>query len=328
MERAFETHHFNSFRIGIPGIGGGTFHALHPPELRGFTAEDPEYRILLRSYGGQLQEHLREKGWLDRAFIYWFDEPSPDQYAFVQAGFDRLKDACPDIARMLTEQIEPALIGGPDIWCSLTSKYDHDRASERRRHGERLWWYVCTQPKAPHAGLFIDHPAPEMRIWLWQTFKRGIDGILAWQTNYWTSGAAYPDARAPQDPYQDPMSWMSGYSTPDGKRRPWGNGDGRLLYPPPAAVDFQGEGPILGGPVGSIRLEHLRDGIEDYEYLCILRRRLRAKGESLSEPERRRTEKLLDVPESITASLTDFAADGAPIEIRRHEIALAILALR
>ncbi len=328
MERAVDTHHFNSFRLSIPGLGGGTFHARHEPNLRGFTIEDPEYAILLDSYLGQLEDHLRERGWLDRAFIYWFDEPSPDQYAFVRAGFDKLKHSCPDIARVLTEQVEPGLIGGPDVWCSLTSKYDAERAAERRRHGERFWWYLCTEPKAPHTGLFLDHPAPEMRIWLWQTFKRGIEGVLVWQTNYWTSSAAYPNAHRPQNPYEDPMSWMSGYDTPAGVRKPWGNGDGRLLYPPLEAMRAEGQQPVLDGPVDSIRMEHLRDGIEDYEYLSILRRRLAARGKTLSAPERQRFTELLKVPESITSSLTDFTPDGSPIEKRRHEIARAIEALR
>ena len=83
--------------------------------------------------------------------------------------------------------------------------------------GDRFWWYVCTGPKAPYCTLFIDHPATELRVWLWQTWKRQISGILVWQTNYWTSGAAYPDN--PQNPYEDPMGWVSGYSTAAGTRR-------------------------------------------------------------------------------------------------------------
>ena len=155
-------------------------------------------------------------------------------------GFAKLKRSCPRIARMLTEQVEPGLLGGPDIWCSISDNYDHARAEERRKHGEKFWWYVCTGPKAPYAGLFIDHPAPEMRIWLWQTFQRNIEGILVWETTYWTSNSAYPDAKQPQNPYTDPMSWTSGYSTPAGQRLPWGNGDGRFIYPPLAAADCQG----------------------------------------------------------------------------------------
>ena len=66
-------------------------------------------------------------------------------------------------------------------------------------------------------------------MWLWQTWQRDIRGILVWQSNYWTSSAAFPDK--PQDPYEDPMGYVSGYSTPSGVKRYWGNGDGRFIYP-------------------------------------------------------------------------------------------------
>jgi len=327
MTQAIDRNHFNSFRLGIPGIGGGTFHEISPPSLLGFDEDTPEYPVLFDSYCRQLEAHLQAKGWLDEAFIYWFDEPSADQYPFVMNGFAKLKRSCPRIARMLTEQVEPGLLGGPDIWCSITDSYDHARAEERRKHGEKFWWYVCTGPKAPYAGLFIDHPAPEMRIWLWQTFQRNIEGILVWETTYWTSSAAYPDAKHPQNPYTDPMSWTSGYSTPAGDRRPWGNGDGRFIYPPLAAA-ASGDTPVLEGPVDSIRWEHLRDGIEDYEYLCILRRRLAERRPSLPAETYQRLARLLEVPETITRSLTEFATDGAPIEQQRARVARAIEELR
>jgi hypothetical protein len=324
MTRAIDVNHFNSFQTHIPGIGGGTFHAISPPSLLGFAEDTPEYPVLFDSYCRQLEAHLREKGWLDEAFIYWFDEPSEDQYPFVMNGFAKLKRSCPGIARMLTEQVEPGLLGGPDIWCSITDSYDHTRAEERRQHGEKFWWYVCTGPKAPYAGLFIDHPAPEMRIWLWQTFQRNIEGILVWETTYWTSGAAYPEPGQPQNPYTDPMSWTSGYSTPAGKRLPWGNGDGRFIYPPLEAAAGRGESPVLAGPVDSIRWEHLRDGIEDYEYLTILRQRLERRKASLAADAYQRLASLLVVPDSITRSLTEFTPDGAPIEQHRARVARAI----
>jgi hypothetical protein len=324
MERAIDRYHFNSFRLRVPGMGGGNFHALSQPSLLGFSESEIEYPYLFGSWCRQMEEHLRQKGWLDEAFVYWFDEPSPDQYPFVLDGFRKLKRHLPDIDRMLTEQVEPGLVGGPNVWCPVSSRFDAAKAAERRRHGEKFWWYVCCGPKAPYAGEFIDHPAPEMRIWLWQTFKRGIQGVLVWQTTYWTSATAYPDPKHPQNPYADPMSWTTGYGIPKGTRRPWGNGDGRFLYPPLAAVDPQGKGPVFDAPVDSIRIEHLRDGIEDYEYLCMLRKLLEKRGAGLPAGKRAEFRALLEVPPSITRSLTDFAAAGAPIENRRLQIARAI----
>ena len=200
MARGIDHYRFNSFRLSIPGLGGGTFHARYKPELLGFTEDTPHYKALFSSYCRQLQEHLHAKGWLDEAFIYWFDEPAPKDYQFVMNGFAKLKNAAPDISRMLTEQVEPELIDGPDIWCPVSHNFKLEEAEQRLRKGEKFWWYVCTGPKAPYCTLFIDHPGTELRVWLWQTWKRKIAGILVWQTNYWTSSVAYPDPQHPQNP--------------------------------------------------------------------------------------------------------------------------------
>ena len=80
---------------------------------------------------------------------------------------------------------------------------------------------------------------------------------------------------------------------------------------------------MRAGPVESMRWEMLRDGIEDYEYLAMLRRSLRS-GTALTATERRRLEALLAVPPEISVSLTRFTKDPAPIEVRRREVAAAV----
>jgi len=328
LERAFDRYHFNSIRLTIPGMGGGTFHRRWEPTLLGHAENTPQYRALFANYCRALESHLREKGWLDEAFVYWFDEPAPRDYAFVMNGFRKLKAAAPGLNRMLTEQPEAALFGGPNIWCPVSHNFDEDSAGARMKKGETFWWYVCTGPKAPYCTLFIDHPATELRVWLWQTWQRRIKGVLVWATNYWTSTAAYPDPAHPQNPYEDPMSWTSGYSTPKGVKRPWGNGDGRFFYPPEAAATGRPKGPILEGPVDSIRWEMLRDGIEDYEYLVILKQLLERKQKVVPAEAHERYRRLLEVPASITKSLTDFTKDPRPLERHRDAIARAIADLR
>lgn len=324
MARAMDEFHFSSFMVQVPGLGGGTFHSRVEPSLLGFGEDTQEYKNALRAYLQALEAHLREKGWLDEAYVYWFDEPEPKDYEFVMNGFRKLKEYAPGLRRMLTEQVEPELIGGPNVWCPVTPAYDHERAEERRKAGEVFWWYICTGPQAPYCTLFIDHAGTELRVWLWQTWQRRIEAVLVWQTNYWTSSCAYPDPTRPQNPYEDPMGWVSGYSTPAGVRLPWGNGDGRFIYPPEAAADAQQEETVLDGPVDSIRWEMLRDGIEDYEYLAMLERLLKAKGDGLAAGEREAYAALLEVPASITSDMTTFTTDPAPIEARRDEIARAI----
>ena len=323
MTTAVDGYGFNSFVLPITGMGGGTFHSRTEPSLLGYTEDTPEYQAAFANYCRMVQEHLRDKGWLDEAYVYWFDEPDPKDYDFVMNGFRKIHEAAPDINRMLTEQVEPGLVGGPNIWCPISNAFDMEDAEGRRAHGEKFWWYVCTGPKAPYCTLFIDHPATELRVWLWQTWQRNIDGILVWQSNYWTSDAAYPDN--PQDPYADPMGWTSGYSTPAGTKRPWGNGDGRFIYPPEAAADGQQDDAVLAGPVDSIRWEMLRDGVEDYEYLAMLRGLIdQAEETGRDHPTLAEFRTLLEVPAEITASMTEFTIDPAPIEKRREAIARAI----
>ncbi len=320
MEKAIGQYGFNSFRLAPQGLGGGTFASRDEPELLGFRENTPEYEAALKAYLQGIEAHLKAKDWLDKAFVYWFDEPDPKDYAFVMNGFAKLKNYAPGLQRMLTEQPEKDLIGGPNLWCPVTPEFQQSIADERTKAGDKFWWYVCTVPKAPYATLFIDHPATEMRVWLWQTWQRGISGVLVWETAYWTSDSAYPDA--PQNPYADPMSWVSGYSTAKGAKLPWGNGDGRFIYPPEAAANANSQAPVIAGPVDSIRWKMLRDGLEDYEYLAILRRLLNAK--KVPHTRRAALEKLLIVPESITRNATTFTRDPAPMEARRAELARAI----
>ncbi|MBE3123685.1 MAG: DUF4091 domain-containing protein, partial [Planctomycetes bacterium] len=324
MTRAMDQYHFNTFMVHVAGMGGGSFERRVEGDLLGYKEGTPEYKAAFTNYCRAVQEHLRQKGWLPYGYVYWFDEPDPKDYAFVTNGFRKLKEAAPDLRRMLTEQVEPDLVGGPNLWCPVTPEYNHERSEKRREAGEQFWWYVCCGPKAPYATLFIDHPATELRVWLWQTWQRRIDGILVWQTNYWTSDTAYPDKARPQNPYEDPMGWVTGYGTAKGVRNPWGNGDGRFLYPPEAAAGAAPPGPVLDGPVDSIRWEMLRDGVEDYEYFVILRRLLKEKGAKLAADERARVEALLTVPEEITKDMTTFTKDPAPIERRRDDVARAI----
>ncbi len=324
MAEAVDKYNFTGIRLPIKGMGGGTFHSRHAPKIGPFGEDTPQYKALFSSYVKQLETHLREKGWLHMAYVYWFDEPSPKDYAFVRRGMERLHKYAPGLTRMLTEQPEEGIIGCVDIWCPLTP---HDNPQVRKAcfaRGERMWWYVCCGPKAPYCTLFIDHPATELRVWLWQTWKRDVTGILIWQSNYWTSRAAYPHAA--QNPYEDPMSYVSGYSTPPGTKWFWGNGDGRFMYPPLSAATpgRWGKDPVIEPPVSSIRWEMLREGIEDYECLYMLRELLDKNRKNLSHAEVARIESLLQVPEEISESLTEFTTDPSPIYGRRAEIAKMI----
>lgn len=332
FERAVREYHFTNFSLHLPGMGGGTFHERYEPKLEGFGEETVEYQSMFASMVRQLEAHLREKGWLKMAYIYWFDEPDVKDYEFVKNGMNRIKKYAPGLQTMLTEEpaedvIQNGLLGKIDIWCPVTPNFNEDLAEKCRANGERFWWYICCWPHEPYCTEFIDHNAIEMRTWMWQTWKYNVVGTLIWTMNYWNSTSAFPDSY--QNPYLDPMSYVSGYDTPAGSKRFWGNGDGRFYYPPLscAVPDRSSEAvPNFEEPVPSIRLEMLREGIEDYEMLWLLR-------EKLSDPAVRKTisaeklaeyDALLTVPEEITSTLTQFSTNPDRIYARRKAIAEAI----
>lgn len=332
MKRIFAKYHFTNFRCRIEGLGGGTYESRYAPAIGKFNNETPEYKALMSEYGRQLQKILKDAGLLDAAYAYWFDEPEPKDYEFVANGFATLKKYMPGIARMLTEepndqlndQLEK-LHGELDIWCPVSNNFDEEQAAKRMSKNERFWWYVCCGPKAPYCTLFIDHPATELRVWLWQTWQRGIVGNLVWASNYWTSPAAYPDKA--QNPYEDPMGYVS--SGPKGSKRFWGNGDGRFVYPPLAAAEpgLNNGKPILEKPVSSIRFEMLREGIEDYELLAKLKKLADKAGDKLDPALKKRIESLYDFS-PITTKATVFTKVPAPIYQKRREMLQLIVELQ
>jgi hypothetical protein len=322
-ERWLDRAHFNTFQLPLRGMGGGTFYSRHLGELEGFQEGTPEFARLFQDYLGQIERHLEQRGWLRKAFVYWFDEPAPKDFEFVGQGMERLKAAAPGIKRMLTVEPQPALLGQVDIWCGLTPKWTPELVSERRQAGERVWWYICCAPHAPYVTEFIDHPGTELRLWPWQSWQYGVQGILIWATTYWTSPAAFPPPKL-QDPWTDPMSYTSGYGEKPGEVGYWGNGDGRFLYPPrrDPAADKRA---CLDGPVNSLRWESLRDGMEDYEYLWLLReasqRELFWRGETDLY---KQSHVLLKVPNEVSQDLTHFTTDPRVMLAHRDRVARMI----
>jgi hypothetical protein len=167
---------------------------------------------------------------------------------------------------------------------------------------------------------FIDHPGTELRLWPWQSWQYGVSGILIWATVYWNSPLVF---RAPelQDPWVDPMSYVSGYSFQVGHVGYWGNGDGRFLYPPRRDPNKATDA-SLDEPINSLRWENLRDGMEDYEYFWMLQQAVErletsATGGELAKEARA----LLTVPPDVSKDLTHFTTDPRTLLTHRARIA-------
>ena len=118
-----------------------------------------------------------------------------------------------------------------------------------------LWWYGCNGPDYPYPSYHIDSPLLGARILGTMQYDYNIDGNLYWCVNSYSQSNTINngDVVRASDPYEDAARNSPTWPT---------NGEGFLLYP---GIDYG-----IKGPVGSIRLEAIRDGNEDYEYYYLL----------------------------------------------------------
>ncbi len=198
---------------------------------------------------------LRRHGLSKMAYVYGFDERRKDYDEIIKRVCKFVKERYPEVHTFTTasymyrrrEKVPIDYEDYMDWYCPLTPVYKPQLSAKLRAAGKQVWWYVCCGPKYPYANFAsIDYPSIEGRLLAWMTFLYDVDGLLYWHVNYW--GRNRPIAWAGR-PFLD--QWKS--TCIAGM-----TGDGILTYP------------AVGGPVSSIRLENIRDGVEDYDYLCLL----------------------------------------------------------
>ena len=159
-----------------------------------------------------------------------------------------IKEAAPGV-RILQCLNEPEgvkeLTGFADVFDIYFAQYHKSGVAESQKKGAEVWLGVCCYP-SDHPNLFIDYPLLDARVMPWICWKYKVNGLEYWSTTHWGTGNNRKGDRWPKVPWV--ANAFGNY-----------NGDGYLLYPGPDGV-----------PYSSLRLEALRDGFEDYEYLWTL----------------------------------------------------------
>jgi hypothetical protein len=252
----------------------------------------------------------RQQGLPREVYVYGVDEPAPGHYPLLAEAYRKLRAAVPDVPIMQTvNQQEPEELAGlVGIWCPIGNRLDADFYAQRRKAGDTLWVYVCCGPTHPYANFFVDRPATEHRVLFWQTWQHEATGVLYWCVCFW-QGLPVPGAGKPCWP--DVALRFKDLETARSFKV---NGDGVLLYPGPGLE-----------PYPSLRLEVIRDGIEDYEYLALLSRLLQ---EVKILPDSRRppasllaqAEGLCRVPAEISRSMAEYTQDPHEILGRRAAV--------
>lgn len=200
----------------------------------------------------QLERHLVEKGWIDDAHIA-IDEVPPERLPVAR---EFLKRVAPKLKFALASNVDPfryssfekdvdvysqILWTGNGITNLFTKAFDDGFLGRRRKDGRITTFYVCTEPKQPNT--WFKSPLVETEwIGLYAAAK-GYDGFLRWATFLWSEEA---------DPAANPA--VTGYPT----------GENFLIYP---------------GGLSSVRWEFLKDSMENWEKIRILREQGKASAE-------------------------------------------------
>ena len=212
------------------------------------SAGSDEYKTVWGEFARAFQAHMREKGWLDKAYlafdeistpvldriIPFFHEVAPDLKLMISGGDEE--------GHYLAESRELSVHYG---YTTPGSGIELPDIPARRKAGKRTLLYTAVTPLYPNT--FIFSQPLESRYLGWIIWKWGFDGYIRWAWDFWW----------PENFWDQPL-----YK--------WHSGDMWFVYPG------------REGPVDGIEWEMLRKGIEDYECLWLARQSLekaRAHGE-------------------------------------------------
>ncbi len=270
------------------------------------------------AYMKQLEEavpRLKQAGLLDGAFVYGFDECEENEFAAIKDIFSEIKKRWPELKTMTTAYdytygIKTGLADVIDIWVPLTQKYDKtmDQIKLARQRGEEVWWYVCMGPEHPYANWFVEYSAAEHRLLMgFMPWKFKSPGFLHYSLNYWKTGPVHTSY--PEHLNKGPLTNYDGKS--------WGdtNGDGLIIYP--------GD----NGPIVTIRMKNIRDGLEDYEYLLLLKNQMdlvKQGKKKCPEGWLAEAQEVIAIPDNVVKSLTEYSRKGSDVIEVRNKIAKLI----
>jgi len=205
----------------------------------------------LSVYLGDIDAMLARNPWIPPAYVLLVDEPhTPEGYEAVRrvgrvlhGGRMRMRNLVPfgwpvPIPDDLTDSV--------DTWVMVWKLWDDERFAALRKAGKEVWSYTALiSGNRPVPFWHLEAPPFWYAVPFWTTWSLQLDGFL-----YWSVVAVGKEG----DPWRNPAIWTDGKVVV--------NGEGCLMYPGHAAG--------VDGPVPSIRLKIVRDGLECYEYLKML----------------------------------------------------------
>jgi hypothetical protein len=252
-------------------------------------------------------EELKKYDALDIAYLYCFDELHDlGFYPTIRDICQYIKAEFPDLKISTTTTYPPieTLVGSINTWVPLLGMTPKE-LTERQKAGDEVFFYIYGDPRHPFPNAAnIEFPGLDGRISFWVAWQKGWNGFLYWRTNGYEPNYT-TEKRWPEIP------WI-----PAGKNCYVNcrNGEGYLIYPGPN-----------GEPLSSVRFEIIRDGIEDWEAMYILRE-LAAKAEKLPNGKEyvASAEKVFEQIEKLVPNEYDYDMNPANLQSLRNQIARTI----
>jgi hypothetical protein len=243
--------------------------------------DEPRVEPFLTGFLSALNAHLDQKGWKSIYFQHILDEPhgsEPPYYARFAELMHRNLPGIPTLDAMDAANMPQELQKNCDVWVPQLGRFDNqmDMIRSRIQSGREVWFYTCLFPNKRYLNRLIDYPLLKVRLLHWFNFRYDLAGYLHWGWNYWTP-----------EPVNDTQPVI------DANTQLLPPGDAFIVYPDRANRSV----------FSSIRLEAMREGIEDYELLQILRQKNPAEADRLSQ--------------AAISSFTEYVRD--PAEFRRIE---------
>jgi concanavalin A-like lectin/glucanase superfamily protein/glycosyl hydrolase family 123 len=259
---------------------------------------------------------IKMNGLQDDMYYYSYDEIlshySDSKLAAVTQINSALKKEFPKLRMMQTSFPDKRIENLFNVWVPVINYFS---SAEKReilerlsKRGDEIWWYGADEPHHPYPNYFLDYPVFDCRIIMTLSYMYKVKGILYWSINReWETNTGinkqWPDA-----------SWKPYIFSHNTKKRKYKNGMGNLVYPGK-------HGELLP----SLRLENLRDGLEDYEYLMILKKLVAQKGNTALA---KQAEILLKVPSNVAVAVDDYSANPENLMNYRNKVALMIEKLK
>lgn len=152
-----------------------------------------------------------------------------------------------------------------NVFCPLTKYCNSESAREKYDVMLEKWWYTCNLPYYPQSNYHIDFTSTvPIRAMGWEQADYGFIGNLYWSVNYYGDSVQGDRGFFQEDYFSGSANTMK-----------LGNGalgEGRLFYP--------GGQYGLDYPLPSLRIEAIRDGLEEYELIYSLKEKYKELGYS------------------------------------------------